>query len=778
MKRSHSTVNHSRSTSSNIFEHLEPRSLFSAPYSFSAVGIRYDDGPSVYVAHGVIDGSDDVTGTMRFATLAGQGADQPIDWSHYNRGDHGSFTFDTRDGFTPYDSQTGTRFLSDERRELGAFDGRDADGDTRDMAVLAQRYIPDGGTEILRYGFGDSFQVQMLRLTESGAVEAFSLDVFIQLPDEAADPLQYTFVYHLSTGDVTSVKHSSTFSDGVLTLDSGETIVYNGYRGNIILADLNAEDGVVGVGSGRVVINASAAPGVFRGSVVVTGPFSAARFGLPPSELGPDGTAVVNFVLALEPAFTSADPDSRSFSLYRRDDYDAGGRTPLFSGTWVVSRVEFGTTTVETLFLSDTDGEVLVLHPRGGALTFDELRLPVDGSEELFGAASVSTSVVGSYVEYLANVDQNGRPQVRIDIRPPGDSNDQTFYSVDLIDEAGGSPVVGELVSWSFSPSGHSFAGLSASGELQLWRFDYFLGWTYSNLTQQLGARPIVGDLFSTKYNTGDSIVVGYPNQFLAGFDADGALMVFREVDPSRLYPPLPWSFIDTAAEGFEGGAELPAFVGGLSGWGSSWGAGHFAGVDSAGDLWSVWWAPGQQRWNVTNLTDETGAPPLAAAPSVTRTAWDTFHIAGVDAQGNLVITWWAPELPSWRSVDMTSLLNGPTLDAASITAGFSGPLSTLNFVGMDHDGQAVDYWWTPDLGWRVNSLSDGVDPSLVPLTPWRMTSASSLRFSSDYNYAYSQSLLGRNAHGDLVRLTWISSGPDAWVFQNITETLSSPFYV
>ena len=94
-----------------LFDHLEPRLVFSAPFDFTAVGIRFDDGPRAFITDGVIAEDNTITGSTRFADAAGAQTSGPIDWTSYTRGDDGAFTFGTRDGFTPYASQFGTQFL-------------------------------------------------------------------------------------------------------------------------------------------------------------------------------------------------------------------------------------------------------------------------------------------------------------------------------------------------------------------------------------------------------------------------------------------------------------------------------------------------------------------------------------------------------------------------------------------------------------------------------------------------------------------------------------------
>src|SRR5688500_4081990 len=97
--------NRSFSSASSLLELLEPRLVFAAPFDFVAAGLRFDNGPQVFFTEGVIEADDSITGDTTLADHAGATTMSPIDWTSYIRGDGGSFTFGTRNGFTPYATQ-------------------------------------------------------------------------------------------------------------------------------------------------------------------------------------------------------------------------------------------------------------------------------------------------------------------------------------------------------------------------------------------------------------------------------------------------------------------------------------------------------------------------------------------------------------------------------------------------------------------------------------------------------------------------------------------------
>lgn len=779
---------------SGVFEALEARSLFSAPYEFTGIGVRYDATPSLFFAQGVIDANDDISGTMQFATLAGGGsAPQPLDWTHYTRGtgaEVGGFSFGTRDGFTPYASQTGTRFIGEERRDLGSFVGRGSDGQVRDFATLMQ---PDGQIADLD-AFGIvlvwGIEMQMTRLTESGELEVFSLRVMPTLTGGQGPATDLVFSYELASGTVTAIRHVTGFVDGVATLDGGERLIINASR-DVLLTDFDSTDGIVGIASGFMnagLSNPHTQNGVYRAAIVVTGPESAAFFGVDPGSLGADGTAIANVVIRLQRLSRSSTVNP--FQLYRQDEYDAGVRNPVNSGTWQVNTVppdrEFGQPRYRLQLTGQDGSSAFAWYSTHGigvgrSLHFSQVNTPTDGHEELSGAASGSSAIFGrSSTEYLAGTDA-GRPLAYLDVRPNDARLTTSLYSVDLIDEAGGEAVVGDVVTWTSLNSLHFWAGLSAGGEVQVWSFVPDLGFTYLNLTQLLpDAAPIVGSLAFTTYATTERPPSVWEDQVLAGLDADGHFVVYKQLigDFSFNDPLQTWSFTDTAILGLGDEGTLPAFVGDLVGWRSGWDATHFAGVDASGQLWAVWTAPGLTRWQVSDISASAGmdAANLVGNVSVVRTTWDTFHLNGTDEQGNVISTWWAPGFDRWLVEDLTDLLGGPTLTPGSITSNLSHGLETINIVGAGADGQALAYWWTSSTGWNIATLSADVSPSEIPLQPWRIVGASWFT-SVGANVAHSQSLLGHDADGHLVRLHWRSHAEDRWELQDVFA-VSLPYFL
>lgn len=159
-----------------------------------------------------------------------------------------------------------------------------------------------------------------------------------------------------------------------------------------------------------------------------------------------------------------------------------------------------------------------------------------------------------------------------------------------------------------------------------------------------------------------------------------------------------------------------------------SWGAVHIAGLDARGHAINYWWAPSEPYWHFTDLTGSFGGPTLQGGLTGYVSGWDGLNLAGLDANNNIVVYWWAPGIEAinggdpgkWLSQNMTSDFDGPTfvgqLDA------YVTPWGGLNVAGTTADGEVWSYWWAPGLDpephrWRVTNLSEaaGLDVDLQP---------------------------------------------------------------
>jgi hypothetical protein len=752
-------------------ESLETRLVYSAPHEFAGVGIRFDDGPRLFYAQGVVDANDDITGTMQFADATGLLSTDPMDWTRLVRGDAGAMTFDTRNGFTPYASQTGTQFIVEDRWLRGSFVGRDADGATRDFAVLA---------ELENSGLSPYFRadIGMTRINAQGELEGFNLE--IALTPDAAPGTSYRLTYQLPGGDVVVDVEPTFEANGIIGLGAHGNLIVphrsNGSMSAVMLSDFDNSDGIVAIGVGRIGGDSlEEQAGRFRSAVLVQGPVGAAFFGVDPQSV-PAGTGTAANVV-IELSYWSNDAENApasTFRVYRQDQFDQGMRTPVTQGTFRL-RQDDGLWVIELASDQGTTVRVLPSAPR--TLVFNSVN---DGqhTESLQGMGAAIVYRNGALLEFTAGYDADGRLMAYLEY-DNGDSATRSRYSVDLLAEVGGEAVTGEIVTWStnaYSTHDWYVAARSTDGDLLVWRmFADNVSWSFVNMTEALpGARPITSELSHTLSGTTfNSFYDGYREggpygQTLAGFDADGNFVVYQWTDVVTTPEQSLWTFRDVGGEGLDGSA-MPTLVGGLSGWGSDWGASHFAGVDAGGELWSIWWAPGMDHWRVDSLSESAGIAPLAPGrPAAVSTRWNAFHVSAVDLNGHLVMTWWAPGFDTWRGQDLTADFAGPTLEVGVLAADFNRYTNNLNIVGRDADGHARIYWWNFNSGWNVGDLSAGLAPGSTPMTPWRMTYAHWTDNIHD-SLVTTQSLEGYDDDGDLVRIVWSSGGPDAWVLEDIS---------
>lgn len=768
-------------------DHLEPRIVFSAPYDFVAVGLRFDSGPQAFFTEGVIAGDDSITGTTRFADSTGAGSTDPIDWTSLMRGADGSFTFGTRAGFTPYGSQSGNLFLwEEERRHAGTFVGTDAMGALRDFAVLGQPENAAAPNPLF------SLDMAMTRVTASGTVETFNLTI-LRLSETGGVGATYRFVYALSSGDVTTEKTVAVSEHGRLEFDTGEVLIvpqqYNSERTPAFLADLNAADNIVGIAIGRYGGHADPIgdSGRFRSAALVDGPLAAQFLGINPASVSPGHPAAARVLIELN--FWNLHDDQslpNTFRVFRQDEWDMGMRTPITEGVWNYATDDAGLTVIR---MESGAGPVLTVRstiPR--VLTFVSVSSGTD-TELLQGLGAAPAQRGGAVQEVLVHIDNDGHPIAYVEHRENDDS--VSVYSVDLVSEVGGEAVTGSIVTWLGSPFGgfdRTVAARSVSGDVLLWRLSPDgTSWSFANLTAALpGARRIDSDLFNTGTVTSNSIVGSSPGAplpvasvypTLAGYDAAGNFVVYRFSEATPAQHASRWEFIDVKLDGVGGAGVVPDVVGGLVGWSAAWGGVHFAGVDADGELWSIWWAPGLDRWHADNLSVNAGAPVLAAArPAVAGTAWSSFHLAATDVNGHVISVWWAVGFDHWRQQDLTADFGGAAIQQGTLASNYSFLLGNINILGLDGDGRAAIYWWSQNTGWQVNTITQGLFASDVPNTPWTLT-WSRYNNTSMGQIEHTQSVLGASDTNHLVRLVWRSLSADSWMLEDITA-MSVPYGV
>ncbi|MEN0019837.1 MAG: S8 family serine peptidase [Planctomycetota bacterium] len=243
----------------------------------------------------------------------------------------------------------------------------------------------------------------------------------------------------------------------------------------------------------------------------------------------------------------------------------------------------------------------------------------------------------------------------------------------------------------------------------------------------------------------------------LAALDADGRLGFFSQAAAGG------WQFVDVEAEHLSlNNQTTPAWVGELTTYVTPWNQQTVAGLTADGRIQAVWWAPGLAAWRATDLSSQTGAGPLVGNLTAFVTPWNGINLAGTDAAGNVVVTWWVPGFSQWVTTDLTAAFDGPTLQAGSLGSVVTS-WGALNIAGLDDEGQVRVYWWAPG----IDAIA-GSDRWLVNTLP--TTEAPAATVSTFTGADGSMTVTGITDDGDITRSWW---SPQTGVWQS--ETIQTP---
>lgn len=226
------------------------------------------------------------------------------------------------------------------------------------------------------------------------------------------------------------------------------------------------------------------------------------------------------------------------------------------------------------------------------------------------------------------------------------------------------------------------------------------------------------------------------------------------------------WAFMNiTTTQLTPNGIATPVFASNLVSYVSDWGGLNVAGLNAAGQVNTVWWAPGVPHWWANNISLESGTPPYMVEVGLTayQTPWGGLNLAGMDEQGDVIVQWWAPDFGAapWATTNLTESFGGTPLDAVGLTS-FVLPWGALNIAGVTPDGDLVNYWWVPGFDqWVISSIRDATaEPN-----PERLTGAMAA-VGAPNGVA---SIIGESASGDIVRYMWQPGNGATWHSENVT---------
>jgi len=319
----------------------------------------------------------------------------------------------------------------------------------------------------------------------------------------------------------------------------------------------------------------------------------------------------------------------------------------------------------------------------------------------------------------------------------------------------------GSPATWVDAKDGFTYAAtISTTGSLLL--FKYAQGvWTFRELTGPANISGLTSNLTSLTARDG--------TVYLGVMRSNGDFVLFTQSGGNP--GDYQWSAINLTADQFSlAGITSPAITGQLVSYVTSWNGLNFAGLDAAGNVHSIWWAPGQTIWTASNLTQITGAPKLAGGLTTFVTSWDNVNIVGATSAGEIITTWWLPSFGGdWKKDSLTSLFSGPALQAASVTS-YITPWDGMNVAGLNSAGKLVIYWWAPAFGsgagWQIASITDlisGATPIVGSVTGLAAPLQGAAQTPGPITIA------GKSAAGNVSRYFW-SPGTNAWAQQDLSS--------
>ncbi len=313
----------------------------------------------------------------------------------------------------------------------------------------------------------------------------------------------------------------------------------------------------------------------------------------------------------------------------------------------------------------------------------------------------------------------------------------------------------GPSTTWTDPKDGLVYAAAVTNEGLVLLRRGFEGQWTVRLLTTEL-AGSIAPARAITHFISTDGIIV------LVGVAQDGRMVAFQQTGAADVAGNPLWTFVNISDDHLTPQGMATPDLNDLIAYVTNWNAWHLAGIDADGNIQSVWIMPGVfDLWRVDNLSEITGAPLISGQLAVTLTAWDGINLAGLNADGRLMVTWWVPQFGGdWLTNDLTENAGGPLLVPGQLT-GYTTPWGGLNYAGLDGEGELTVYWWTPTLDlWVVSPLIEG-----LPEGATRPTG----RLASHASAVGTLNILGVGPGGEVIRVHW-APGMDSWITENLSE--------
>jgi hypothetical protein len=700
--------------------------------AFSSVGLSFNatSGGEVdaipYLVEGDISSSNAATGSMYVAGLGTRQFDRTLPYTSINPLADGRYLRDPNTGRfgTPTESN-GAQFLTSAGSAAGWWLGDYGNG-TNDIEFSVERATDATSTDLQgtwRFSL-ITINANSDRFYNSNGTLEISGNSITWSPNLGTVPRTFSTVSSLST-------------DGRIVTAQTEYFYLSADKRTLIFADMNRGDGITYMGAAVRVDTA-----------VTSTTLSGRGYFLPYVWSENNNTASENANVRQTYLDLESDGD---YKVYDLDDWDSGIRdNPIERGFWSV--------TGGLLKLDQRDSEqesFLAISGNGSHLLFlsegDSTPDATTGIGTRAPVGNAGPSTPQQYVD-VGSVDAGGRPIVyELGL-------DNVWRSTDLLTRAGGPTITGTPVTWVDLKDNRLYAaGISTSG-LVLYTQSIDGTWTFRNLSTEIsGAGIIVGNI---QYMAAPDKQVN-----LTGLNANGDLLRFYQTGSRTAAGGYQWAFVNLATNDLAPqGQTTPAFVGKLTSYSTRWGALNVVGLDATGNVWSVWWAPGQARWRADNLTNTIGASPLSGGLTIYQTTWDAINIAGIDASNEVVVTWWLPGFDTWRRDSITDAVVGGTATRfrANSLSSYVTSWGATNIAGIDDaTGDTRVFWWAPSNNvWTDSSITAALPSGTAKLA--RDTVGISGRDSS-------LNIFGYASNNSFVRYYWTSGSGGVWSAQIVS---------
>lgn len=345
-----------------------------------------------------------------------------------------------------------------------------------------------------------------------------------------------------------------------------------------------------------------------------------------------------------------------------------------------------------------------------------------------------------------------------VTVNPDGDVIvfEEGWTAANLQERTGAAKAISDAILWVDPKDNLVYVAVPTSSGLLLFSRSATGTWSFRNLTDELDAprTPTHGLVHLISNN---QIVI------VAGVTDNNEIVAFQQTLETATGGGPAFEFTDISGDLSAQGMQTPV-VTNLISFVTSWNTWHFAGIDSAGQIHAVWIDVAIfSEWRTDNLSAQYGALPVEGQLAVTLTPWGGINLTALDSAGNLLTTWWVPG-NEWLNANLTQSANGGTFSSGRIT-GYGTPWGGINYIGIGADGEVVGYWWAPDVDvWNTGPFL----PSDVPeahLPTGSLTNHSSA--------AGTLNIFGTTDAGDAIRMWW-EPGAAAWTVEDLTE-LATP---